>query len=671
MSDKRPPIDVNRRALVSAFAVTGAASLVGAGRAAAQGVTTSTQTGGESSSTPSGKIPAATNGKPLPAEKSSPPTAKQMWAETEKPAEEPVFVGRTGSDYMVDVLKALDIDYMATMPGSSFRGLHELIINYGENKKPELLTCLHEEIVVGMCHGYAKTANKPMAALLHGVVGVQHSAMAVYNAWADRVPILMIAGNNLDASKRRQGAEWEHSSVDNGAMLRSFTKWDAQPVSLDHFAESTLRGYALAVEKPSAPVLIMADSELQEKPIDAKPKSVPGLNRPRPPVGDGGALAEAARMLVNAQNPVIIVDKLVSTPEGMQHLITLAETLQAPVVDKYGRMNMPNTHYLNQTGRGRALLHNADVILGLELSDFWGTVNTLVDVVERYSHPTANPKVKLIGISTHSLLIKSNFQDFQRYQPIDLDITGDGQATLPYLIEAVKKALPSGHNAASDGRAEKMKAAHKKSKEQARLAASYGWDATPISTARMCAEVWPLIKDSDWALTAGTLNFMNNWPLKLWDVTKHYQYGGGTGGGGVGYGAPAGIGSALAHREHGRLVIGMWGDGDLMCCSAALWTAAHHKIPLVAIVHNNRAYHQELMHVQRMANRHQRGIDRTWIGTTIQDPPIDFAKVAQGLGIEGIGPVVDPNDLGPALKKAVALAKAGEPVLVDVVSQGR
>ena len=219
--------------------------------------------------------------------------------------------------------------------------------------------------------------------------------------------------------------------------------------------------------------------------------------------------------------------------------------------------------------------------------------------MERYSHPTANPKAKLIGISTHSLLIKSNFQDFQRYQPIDLDITGDGQATLPYLIEAVKKALPSGHNAAFDGRAEKMKEAHKKSKEQARLAASYGWDATPISTARMCAEVWPLIKDSDWALTAGTLNFMNNWPLKLWDVTKHYQYGGGTGGGGVGYGAPAGVGSALAHREHGRLVVAMWGDGDLMCCSGALWTAAHHKIPLVAIVHNNRAYHQELMHVQR------------------------------------------------------------------------
>jgi thiamine pyrophosphate-dependent acetolactate synthase large subunit-like protein len=432
-----------------------------------------------------------------------------------------------------------------------------------------------------------------------------------------------------------------------------------------------LRGYQLAVEPPSAPILIMTDSELQEKEIEHPQRPVPRLNRPRPPVGDSGALAEAARMLVGAKNPVIVVDKLVSGPTGMQHLIALAETLQAPVIDKHGRMNMPNMHYLNQTLRGRSVIAHADVILGLELTDPWGTVNTLADVVERYSHPVVSKNVKLISIGTHSLLVKSNFQNFQRYQPIDLDIVGDGEATLPYLIEAVKQALPTVSKVSFDDRAEQLKRAFKNTHRQALAAAAYGWDATPISTARMCAEIWPLIKDSDWAVSTGSLGFIGSWPLKLWDFTKTYQFDGGSGGAGVGYDAPATVGAALAHREHGRLVVGIWGDGNLMCAPGSLWTAAHHKIPLLAIVHNNRAYHQELMHVQRICNRHQRGIDRAEIGTVIDDPAIDYAKLAQSLGVEGIGPVTDPNDLGKAYKRAVDIVKRGEPVLVDVVAQGR
>jgi thiamine pyrophosphate-dependent acetolactate synthase large subunit-like protein len=653
VSRKSSAPDVDRRAFFSVVAATGAVSLVGGVSAQAAATATPTET---TVPTPSGTLP---------------PSAAVMAAEQQPPAAEPVFVQRSGSDYMVDCLKTLDIDYITALPGSSFRGLHESIINYGGNTKPELLTCLHEEMSVAIAHGYAKIAGKPMAAVLHGVVGVQHGSMAVYNAWCDRVPILMLAGNNLDSTKRREGAEWDHSALDNAAIVRDFTKWDAQPVSLAHYAESLMRAYGLAITPPSAPVLLMLDTELQERPIPEGRQPIPALNRPTPPVGDSAALAEAAKLLVTAQNPVVIADALVRTQTGMDHLVALAETLQAPVIDRYSRLNMPAGHYLNQTERGRALISEADVILGLELTDPWGVVNTLMDRIDRTARRVAKPGMKMISLTTHDLLIKANFQNFQRYEPVDLLISGDGETTLPYLLEAVKQALPASQQSALRDRGAKLRTLIETTRHNTLIEASYGWDASPITTARLCAEILAAIKDSDWALVGGDSQFRNFWPQKLWPMTKAYQFAGGAGGGGVGYCAPAAVGSALAHREHGRLVVNLQGDGDMMCCAGSLWTAVHHKIPLLTVMHNNRAYHQELMHVQRMADRHSRGITRAGIGTKIDDPPIDYAKLAQSMGMWAIGPITDPKDLGSAVKKAVDVVKQGEPALVDAVCQGR
>jgi acetolactate synthase-1/2/3 large subunit len=599
------------------------------------------------------------------------PPAATAAAESHPPQELPVTEGRSGSDYMVDVIKSLGIDYIAAMPGSTFRGLHESIINYGGNQKPELLTCLHEEISVAMAHGYAKVAGKPMATLLHGPVGLQHASMAIYNAWCDRVPVVMFAGNGLDATKRRPGVEWAHTAQDNAAIVRDFVKFDDQPASHQHFSESLVRAYAIAVTPPSAPVLIIADSELQERPIDTEPPPPPRLSIPRPPAGDPAALSEAARLLINAENPVIVVDRYSRTQAGVDTLVALAETLQIPVINKYTRLNLPNQHYLNQTARGRSLLAQADVILGIEIIDFWGTINDLRDLIDRDQVHLTKPTAKTISLGTTSVPLHANFQDFQRYQPVDIDIIGDGETSLPHLLEAIKSALPTDRQSAIATRGNKLRDAAKQSQTATLTSATYGWDATPISLPRLCAELWAQIKDLDWALTGGESFFQSFWPQKIWKADKVYQFIGGSGGYGVGFGAPAAVGTALAHKEHGRFVVNIQGDGELMCCPGALWTAVHHKIPMLTVMHNNRAYHQELMHVQRMADRRSRGIDRASIGTTMLDPSIDYTKLAQSMGMWAKGPITDPNDLGPALRQAIDIVKNGEPALIDVVCQPR
>jgi acetolactate synthase-1/2/3 large subunit len=617
-------------------------------------------------------VPATPGKQPTPERGATPPPAMSPSAEVETPPRAEVLTAeRTGSDFMVDVIKSLGIEYVCSNPGSSFRGLHESVINYGGNKNPEFITCLHEESSVGMAHGYAKIEGKPLLVFAHGTVGLQHASMAVYNAYCDYVPVIVIGGNIIDATKRMPPVEWTHSVQDAAAMLRDYTKWDDLPISLPQFAESAVRAYKIAMTPPMMPVVLIADGELQENPIPADAKlSIPSLAMATPPQGDSAAVAEAARLLVAAENPVLIVDRAARTAAGMALLVEFAEALQAPVVDMGGRMNFPTRHPLNQTLRGRDEISNADVILGLELADFWGAIHSYRDQMERTSRPVTRPGAKLISISSTGLFFKSNYQNFQRYPEVNLDMAADAQATLPSLIEAVKKQLPASRKSALQDRSARLAAAHQQTLQNAREAATYAWDATPISTARLCAELWAQIKEEDWSLVS-TIQFVSRWPMKLWNFDKYYQFIGGSGGYGIGYGAPSAVGAALANKKYGRLSVNIQCDGDLMYAPGVLWTAAHHRIPLLTIMHNNRAYHQEVMQVQIMADRHSRGVDRAKIGTTIDDPGIDYAKLAQGLGLYAEGPISDPKDLGPAIHRALDVVKRGEPALVDVHTQPR
>jgi acetolactate synthase-1/2/3 large subunit len=578
---------------------------------------------------------------------------------------------RPGGDFMVDVIKALGFEYVAANPGSSFRGLHESVINYGENRAPEFITCCHEESAVAMAHGYFKAEGKPMAVLAHGTVGLQHAAMAIYNAYCDRVPVYIIAGNSVDATQRRPGVEWDHSVQDAAAMVRDFIKWDDLPASLQHFAESAVRAYKIAMTPPMMPVLLVADGALQEDPISPEVSlRIPKLTLAAPPQGDSAAVAEAARWLVGAESPVIVADRAARTQAGMARLVELAEALQAPVVDQGGRLNFPTRHPLNHTDRARELVANADVILGLELTDFWGTVDAYRDQLRRTSRPLTKPGAKLVSITAGDLYMKGNYQDIQRYPEVDLALAADAEATLPSLIESVKRLTTADRKRALEERGRKLAGDRQKALDRARTEATYGWDASPISTARVSAELWAQIKDADWALVS-PIDFVSRWPMRLWDFDKPYQFLGASGGAGVGYGAPASVGAALANKKHGRLSVSIQADGDLMYAPGVLWTAAHHQIPLLSVMHNNRAYHQEVMHVQRMANRHNRGVTRAAIGTTIENPNIDFAALARSMGVHAEGPVTDPKDLAPAIRKALEVVKSGQPALVDVVSQPR
>jgi acetolactate synthase-1/2/3 large subunit len=578
---------------------------------------------------------------------------------------------RSGSDFMVDVLKSLGFEYVASNPGSSFRGLHESVINYGGNQAPEFITCCHEESAIGMAHGYAKIEGKPMCVFVHSNVGLQHGSMAIFNAYVDRVPVYLIAGNTIDETMRRPGVEWDHSVLDAGAIVRDILKWDDLPISLPHFAESAVRAYKIAMTTPTMPVLLVADSELQEGPIAPDAKfSLPKLVLATPPQGDTGSVAEAARLLVAAENPVIVADRAARTSAGMMNLIELAEALQAPVIDQGGRMNFPSRHPLNQTHNGRAIIANADVILGLELTDFWGTVHSYRDQLHRSSKSSIREGAKLISISTADLVVKSNYQDIQRYPEVNLAIAADAETTLPSLIDAVRRSINADRKRALQERGAKLADAHQKAWDRARTEATFAWDSSPITLARLSAELWAQIKDEDWSLVSDVA-FASQWPKRLWSFEKYYQFIGGAGGAGVGYGAPASAGAALANKKHGRLSVNIQGDGDLMYAPGVLWTMAHHRIPLLSIMQNNRAYHQEHMHIQRMANRHNRGVTRANIGTTLQDPNIDFAKVAQGMGIYAEGPITDPKELGPAIRRAIAVVKRGEPALIDAVTEPR
>ena len=588
------------------------------------------------------------------------------------PDAEVLTLDRSGSDFMVDVIKSLGIEYVCSVAGSSFRALHESVINYGGNSNPEFITCCHEESSVAMGHGYAKIEGKPLCIFAHGTVGLQHAAMAIYNAYCDRVPVYIVIGNNLDATKRDSGyGEWPHSVQDAAAMVRDYVKWDDLPISLEHFAESAVRAYKIAMTPPMAPVLLVADSELQENPIPADAAlHIPKLTLAAPPQGDSGSVAEAARLLVQAQNPLIVVDRYARTQAGIDLLVELAETLQAPVIDQAGRMNFPTRHPLNQSSRRGAVVANADVIMGLEATDFWSALNTMHDQVRRTSRPIMKSDAKLISITTGDLYTKANYQDFYRYTGVDLAMAADAEATLPLLIEEAKRQITADRKRALQDRGAKLATAHEQALEKARTDATYAWDASPVSTGRLCAEIWAQIKDEDWSLVS-ILRHFSWWPLRLWPFDKHYQYLGTQGGGGIGYNAPASVGAALANKKHGRLSVSIQDDGDMLFAPAVLWTAAHHRIPLLSVMHNNRAYHEELMHVQRMANRHNRGIDRAHIGTTFEDPAMDFAKLAQGMGVYAEGPITDPNEVAPALRRAIAVVKRGEPALLDVVTQPR
>jgi thiamine pyrophosphate-dependent acetolactate synthase large subunit-like protein len=554
---------------------------------------------------------------------------------------------------MVQVLRDLGVEYVAANPGSTFEGLQESIVNYGAppNRMPELITALHEESAVTMAHGYGKAEGRPMAALLHGTIGIQHAAMSIYQAYCDRTPVLMIAG-------RDEGFIPAHTANDMAGMVRSFTKWDAQPKTLDEALRALQRAYNEAITPPTGPTLVVLNTDLQKE--EAREAAVPSYTAPRVSSADASQITEIAKSLVDAVNPRIAVGRL-RTPQGVALAVQLAELVGASTstAATIGPMSFPQRHPL--CGPGAA----SDYVLGLEAPGAQVAIMgpTLATLLSRdstnigFGGIVGGGRGGGRGGATPALIVQA-----------------DAEASLPGIIEEAKRLLTADRRRAIEERARRHADANRDARMKAIAEAveskRAGWNGTPISTARIYAELWPLIMNEDWCLSSPS-SFSGGHHVQLWDHNKPYSYLGGQGAAGMGYGAPASVGAALAAKSRGRLVVNIQTDGDLNYAPGVLWTAVHHRLPLLTVMHNNRAWHQELMFLQYMAGVRGRGGDRGHIGCSLRDPFIDYAKMAAGYGMASEGPISDPAKLAAALKRGVDSAKRSEPYLIDVITQPR
>jgi thiamine pyrophosphate-dependent acetolactate synthase large subunit-like protein len=578
-----------------------------------------------------------------------------------------------GSDLIVDLMKSFDIEYAAFNPGATFRGIHDSIVNYGGNYRPEVIFCCHEEISVALAHGYAKAKGKPMVAIVHNIVGLQHASMAIFNAWCDRVPVIVLGGTGpMNTKRRRPRIDWIHTALVQGTQVRDYVKWDDQPYNLASVPESFIRGYRIATTEPMAPVYINYDADLQEDVIH-EAVEIPDISRHSPPApmqANPEALRRAAELLVQAKSPLIIADCLGRNPKTVASLVELAELLVIPVIDKGNRFNFPNTNPLDVTDGAREFLQKADVILALDVLDLFGSLTTVSKSTRACEYVT-NPAVKIIHISMNDMLIRSWAGDYQVLQAVDVPISADTSVAVPELIQLCRQMIGKNgkFKANSETRFNSVKQKHESLRAKWVADARAKADGREISTAFLAYELGEVIKKEDWILVNGS---SNGWARRLWDWTKPNQYLGGSGGAGVGYGMSASIGAALAYKGSGKLCVDIQADGDLLMTSSALWTAAKHRIPLLIVMHNNQSFYNSEEHGIEIAKFRKRPVENAAIGTHVDDPTINFAKMAETFGVHGEGPVQRTSDLRPALERALRVVKEKKlPALVDVVAEPR
>lgn len=578
-----------------------------------------------------------------------------------------------GSDVVVDLMKAFDIEYAAFNPGATFRGIHDSIVNYGGNYKPEVIFCNHEEVSVAVAHGYAKAKGKPMIAIVHNMVGLQHASMAIFNAYIDRVPVIVLGGTGpMNTKRRRPRIDWIHTALVQGNQVRDYVKWDDQPYTLADVPDSFIRGYRIATTDPMAPIYINYDADIQEDAI-TKATEIPDVNRfapPAPTQANPEALRKAAELLVGAQAPLIIADCLGRNPKSVPLLVGLAELLAVPVVDKGARFNFPTVNSLDATDGARDLLAKADVILALDVGDIFGSLTTVSKQTRDCEYVTA-PAVKLISISMNDMLVHSWAGDYQALQALDIAMSADTFVALPELTRLCRELL--GNDAkkkdAVEARRTELGDKHKARRAKWQADARAKGSLKDISTAWLALELGEVIKKEDWVLVNGT---SNGWARRLWDFSKPNQYLGASGGAGVGYGASAAIGAALALKGSGKFAVGIQSDGDMLMTSSSLWTAAKHRIPLLMVMHNNQSFYNSEEHGIEVAKFRKRPVENAGIGTHVDDPAVDFAKMAQSFGVSAEGPVHNPADLRPALERGLKYVKEKQlPYLVDVIAEPR
>jgi acetolactate synthase I/II/III large subunit len=578
---------------------------------------------------------------------------------------------RYGSDVVVDLLQAVGVDYLAINPGATYRGLHDSLVNYAGGR-PELILTTHEEIAVALAHGYAKAKGRPMAAAVHDIVGLQHASMAMFNAFCDRAPVLVLGATGpMDATRRRPWIDWIHTALVQGTQVRDYVKLDDQPASVAALPDSFLRAWRVARTEPQGPVYLCLDAGVQEQPLDgAFPlPDVARFEPSSPPHADPRALDDAASRLVQARFPVIVAESLGRRPEATAPLCRLAERLAAPMVDlstdSQGRTSVPTAHPLDLSDARREVISEADVVLALDVTSFLSVLGE----TDRSTREVRlmNPAARVIAISLDDYAFRSWAHTFQSLAPVDVPIAADAGLVLPALLAAVEERLTRDPRAADrEPRAARISARHAALRTEWQERARLERSARPMSNAVLAAEVWEAIKGEDWVLANGTAR---GWARRMWDWRPERSFGG-SGGAGLGYGMPAALGVALAFRGTGKLCVNLQNDGDLLYVVSALYTAAHHRLPLLTVMCNNRTYGNDEEHQESVAKTRGRPVERKVVGIRIDDPAPDFAAIARGFGVHAEGPVDSAEALGPALKRAIRVVKdEGRPALVDALTR--
>jgi thiamine pyrophosphate-dependent acetolactate synthase large subunit-like protein len=553
-----------------------------------------------------------------------------------------------GSDVAAQMLRRLGIPYVSLNPGASYRGLHDSIVNHLGNERPGILLCLHEDHSVAIAHGYAKATGEPMACVLHSNVGLLHGMMSLFNAWCDRIPMIVLGATGpLDAEKRRPWIDWIHTSRDQGAYIRSLIKWDDLPSSPQALVESMCRANIATRSAPTAPVYICLDAGLQEMRLD-KPPEWPDIARfqpPAPPRPDKDAIARAAALLASAQRPVIMLGRGARGAEHWQPRIALAERLGACVVTdlKLGAVfptdhpahHLPPFNVLPKAAR--ELIGAADVLLALDWVDLGGAL--------RQARAVGPVGARVIAATLdHNLHTGANME-YQALPAVDVAMAATTDAVVADLNEALGpgsrrepwRARPASKPKAANGSAITM--------EQI---------ATTLRAAFNDPE-----KVSFCTLGRG-------WPIDIWPFQDGLAYLGKDGGGGLGSGPGLSVGAALALQARGRHAVSMLGDGDFCMGVTAIWTAVRHRIPLLVLVNNNRSYFNDELHQETVARTRGREVRNRWIGLRMDDPAPDIAKLAEAQGAVGIGPVRSASEVHAAISRGVAVLKAGRVCVIDL-----
>ena len=581
------------------------------------------------------------------------------------PYTEPTY----GSDVMVDAMRAFKFPFLALNPGSSFRGLHDSLVNYADDEM-QIIECPHEKIAVAVAHGYAKTTGRPMGVVLHNVVGLLHGAMAIYYAYIDRAPVVVFGGSGPAAyDRRRPNIDWIHGANVQGNAVRDYTKWDYEPRSLESVPTAIARGYRIASSEPAGPVYLALDAGLQEQPLD-EPIEMPDWDRlkvPAPIGPDPAALKQLADALVGARRPVIIPGFVGRDADSFDLLVRLAEAVGAGVIDTNIRHNFPNRHPLCATGT--TALEEADCVLFLDVKDMQKSTQEL-DSINRKIRSRMAPGTVVLDLGFNDLGLSSWSEDYAALVETDVQVTADTTVALPLLVDACDALLTQDPPQRRDERSTwrtRLTELHDEAWRNWADRVDESAAETPVATSTLARAVWDVVKDYDWVLTAGTAS---EWAKRVWDFDKHYR----TPGRQLGTATQIGIslGVALAHKGTGRLVVDLQPDGDLMFDAGALWVASYYELPLLVVMFNNRAYYNDWEHQERLARQRGTPLERAHIGMEIDNPAPDFAALARSFSWHAEGPITDPADIEKAVQRAAEYVQStGKPALVDVVCQSK